>query len=58
MNDKFPPIGTRVKIVDGSEAHGDEGVVLDLQNGVCVILLDQGCAWPVCDVSEILILED
>jgi len=49
----YPPVGTRVVVVDGSEAHGDEGVVWQVENGVCLVELDAGCIWPVSEVWEI-----
>jgi hypothetical protein len=44
-------IGDRVKIVDGSEAHGDIGIVEFIQdNGIILIELDDyGCLWPVTE---------
>jgi hypothetical protein len=49
----YPPVGTRVVVVDGSEAHGDEGVVWQVANGLCLVELDTGCIWPVSEVWEI-----
>jgi len=50
--------GDRVAIADHSEAHGDTGTVLYTQgNGIVVVELDQGCAWPVFSGDELLPLE-
>jgi hypothetical protein len=52
----YPPIGTRVVVVDGSEAHGDEGVVWDVSNSICLIELDAGCIWPISEPWEVKVL--
>lgn len=49
----YPPVGTRVVVVDGSEAHGDEGVVWQVANGICLVEIDAGCIWPVSETWEI-----
>ena len=54
----FPPVGTRVRIADHSEAHGDEGVVFDSSPTICLIELDQGCIWPVCERCEIEVIDE
>lgn len=47
-------VGSRVRIVDGSEANGDLGVVLYIQNnGIIVVELDQGCVWPITEEREL-----
>lgn len=57
--DGYPPVGTRVAVVDGSEAHGDEGVVWQITaSGLCLVELDAGCLWPVSEVWEIRTLAD
>lgn len=55
-SDCYPPIGKRVVIVDGSEAHGDTGVVWNISNNICLIELDAGCIWPVSEPWEIKVL--
>jgi hypothetical protein len=41
-------IGDRVRICDHSDAHGDLGVIDCIQaDGIILVLLDQGCIWPV-----------
>jgi hypothetical protein len=48
-------LGDRVKIVDGSEAHGDIGVIWSLPslenessgNGIIVVELQGSTLWPV-----------
>ena len=43
-------IGDRVRIVDGSEAHGDMGKVDWIQqDGLIFVELDAGCIWPVTE---------
>lgn len=49
----FPPIGTRVRVVDGSEAHNDKGVVIHLGRDICLVELDCGCCWPISEIWEI-----
>lgn len=41
--------GDRVRICDGSEAHGDTGGIWTIQdNGIYLVELDDGgCLWPV-----------
>jgi hypothetical protein len=47
--------GDIVRIVDGSEAHGDIGIVHDVQrNGIVLVNLAE-CAWPV-DASDCVAL--
>lgn len=41
-------VGDRVRIIDGSEAHGDKGVIITIQaDGLLLVELEQGCLWPV-----------
>ena len=54
--DGYPQVGTRVVVVDGSDAHGDEGVVWDIGNGICLIELDAGCIWPISEPREVKVL--
>jgi hypothetical protein len=56
LSDCYPPVGTRVVVVDGSEAHGDEGVVWGIGNGICLIELDAGCIWPIGEPWEVKVL--
>lgn len=43
-------IGDRVIVMDGSEAHGDRGVIAIIQNnGIILVELDEGCLWPVTE---------
>ena len=51
-----PPVGTRVVVVDGSEAHGDEGVVWHISNNIFLIELDSGCVWPIVEPWEVKVL--
>jgi hypothetical protein len=52
----YPPIGTPVVIVDGSEAHGYTGVVWEISNNICLIELDAGCIWLIGEPWEIKVL--
>lgn len=46
-------IGDRVRIIDYSDAHGDLGKIDTIQsNGLVLVLLDEGCVWPVA-IEEI-----
>lgn len=53
MDVDYPPVGTHVVITDGSEAHGDKGVVYAIENKLCLVELDQGCVWVVSEPWEI-----
>lgn len=55
-SDWYPPVGTRVVVADGSEAHGDEGVVWHIGNDICLIELDAGCIWPIGEPWEVKVL--
>lgn len=40
--------GASVEICDGSEAHGDKGRVMQVQDdGLIIVELEAGCVWPV-----------
>ena len=42
--------GDNVEICDGSEAHGDKGKVLWVQDdGLIIVELEAGCVWPVTE---------
>ena len=44
--------GDAVEICDGSEAHGDKGKVLWIQdNGLIIVELEAGCVWPVTETE-------
>jgi len=56
--DAIPPFGAahgyaagdNVEICDGSEAHGDKGKVLWVQDdGLIIVELEAGCVWPVTE---------
>lgn len=49
----YPLVGSRVEVVDGSEAHGDKGYVFDVSGEVCLIDLDAGCIWPIAEPREV-----
>lgn len=41
-------VGDSVVVADRSEAHGDKGKVLQVQDdGIVLVQLEQGCVWPV-----------
>jgi hypothetical protein len=41
-------VGDEVVIADYSEAHGDKGKIVRIQdNGIILVELEQGCVWPV-----------
>lgn len=50
--------GTKVRICDGSEAHGDAGTVWRVQDdGIILVSLDdEGCIWP-CETRDFDIVE-
>jgi hypothetical protein len=42
--------GDCVEICDGSEAHGDKGEVLWVQDdGLIIVEIEAGCVWPVTE---------
>lgn len=51
-------INKRVMIKDGSEADGDVGIFDHVQNGVGIVVLDEGCLWPVLSPLELQLLSD
>lgn len=56
-DEPWPPEGTRVRIRDGSEAHGDEGE-LALYGEVWMVELENGCIWPVLQRHEIEVIDE
>ena len=57
--DNWPPEGTRVRIRDGSEAHGDVGELVLI--GACTWAVDiDGCGglWVVLQRHEIEVIDD
>lgn len=55
-DNQWPPEGTRVRIRDGSEAHGDEGE-LALYGEVWMVELDEGYIWPILHRHEIEVIK-
>ena len=58
--------GDKVKIIDGSEAHGDTGIVWFIQSdGIIIVELDaneekgivEGTCWPILEENELEIIE-
>lgn len=49
----YPKIGSKVIVMDFSEAHGQSGLMWDLQNGIGLVLLDEGCIWPVDNPGDL-----
>lgn len=56
---EWPDPGTRVRVVDHSDTHGDVGSVFEYclndrgEREICLVLLDVGCVWPLVSPSEL-----
>lgn len=50
---EWPKVGTRVKIIDGSECHGMRAWMRKTKNGVSIVELDTGELWPILTPAEI-----
>lgn len=56
-NNPWPPEGTRVRIRDGSEAHGDEGELVRIGETWAVELDGSGSIWIV-ERHEIEVIDE